>query len=520
MGGAAHVYRAYSFRMATVEEDSGPPRTALDGRFEGGVPPNLRSRTARGTLVNGVFLVATNALGLVKGIAVAGILSTTEYGQWGLLLAGFATLLMLGSVGIDDKYIQQDQPDQRKAFEVAFTLQCALGVVFVVVIAVGMPLFALLYGAPEIIGPGMALALAIPALALQMPLWVHYRRMDFVKQRTLQAIDPVVTLVATIALTVAGLGVWGMVIGALLGTYCATVAIVRASPYRLRFRWDRAAMREYFDFSWPLFVGAISTVLLIQVPVTVSSRTLGVTAVAGIALATQISQFTNRVDEVVTQTLYPAICAVKDRKDLLFESFWKSNRLALLWAAPLGAAAALFAGDFVHFVLGERWRFAVPLIAVYGINSALNQIGFNWTAFLRALGDTRPIAAGSTIGLVAVMAIAVPLLAAEGLTAFGIGLTAATLIGVGVRIWFLRRIFPGVAMLAHMARGIGPTIPAAAAVLAVRAIEPDSRSIAVVLGEAALFAVVAITATWLSERRLLRESIGYLRGVRSPAAAT
>jgi O-antigen/teichoic acid export membrane protein len=493
---------------------------ALDGRFEGGVPPNLRSRTARGTIVNGIFLVATNALGLVKGIVVAGILTTTEYGQWGLLLAGFATLLMLGSVGIDDKYIQQDHPDQRHAFEVAFTLQCALGVVFVVVIAVGMPLFALLYGAPAIVGPGIALALAIPALVLQMPLWVHYRRMDFVKQRTLQAIDPIVTLIATIVLTAGGLGVWGMVIGALLGTYCATVAIVRASPYKLRWRWDRAAMREYAEFSWPLFVGAISTVLLIQVPVTVSSRTLGVTAVAGIALATQISQFTNHVDDVVTRTLYPAICAVKDRADLLFESFWKSNRLALLWATPLGAAAALFAGDFVHFVIGEKWRFAVPLIAVYGINSALNQIGFNWTAFLRALGNTRPIAVGSTIGLVAVMAIAVPLLAVEGLTAFGIGLTVATLIGVGVRLWFLRGIFPGFAMVTHMARGIGPTIPAVGAVLALREVEWASRSVGLVAIEAVLFTGVAITATWVSERRLLRESIGYLRGVRVSGAST
>src|SRR3712207_7244809 len=49
------------------------------------------------------------------------------------------------------------------------------------------------------------------------------------------------------------------------------------------------------------------------------------------SLATTISQFSNRVDDVVTDTLYPAICAVKDRRELLFESFWKSNRLALLW---------------------------------------------------------------------------------------------------------------------------------------------------------------------------------------------
>ena len=506
--------------MATVEEDPAPPRTARDGRFEEGTAANLRSRTARGTLVNGVFLVATNALGLVKGIAVAGILTTTEYGRWGLLLAAFATLLILGSVGIPDKFIQQDQPDQRYAFEVAFTLQCLVGATFVLVVAAGMPLFALLYGAPEIILPGMALAFAIPALALQMPLWVLYRRMDFVKQRKLQTIDPVVTLIATLALTVAGFGLWGMVVGGLIGTYCATIAIVRASPYKFRWRWDKRAMREYLAYSWPLFIRAVSTILLIQVPVAVTSRTLGVTAVAAIALATQISQFTNRVDDVVTQTLYPAICAVKDRADLLFESFWKSNRLALLWAAPLGAAAALFAGDFIHFVIGERWRFAVPLIAVYGINSALNQIGFNWTAFFRALGDTRPIAVASTLSLVAVMVIAVPLLALEGLTAFGIGLTIATLIGIAVRLWFLRRIFPGFAMLAHMARGIGPTIPAIAAVLAMRTVESGPRSVGLVLAEIALFTAVTITATWLSERPLLRESVGYLRGARSAPATT
>jgi O-antigen/teichoic acid export membrane protein len=490
------------------------PNSIVAGRFGEEASPDLRARTARGTIVNAVFLVGTQALGLVKGIAVAGIITTTQYGVWGMLMAGFMTLLLLGRVGIDDKYIQQDDPDQRRAFEIAFTLQCALGVVFVVIVLLGMPLFGLLYGAPEIIGPGMALAAAIPALALQMPLWVHYRRMNFVRQRSLQAIDPVITLIATLALTLAGWGVWGLVIGTLIGTWCASAAMVLTSPYPLRFRWDRNALREYTSFSWPLFVGAISTTLLIQVPVVVSSRTLGVTAVAGIALATTISQFTTRVDDVVTQTLYPAICAVKDRSDLLFESFWKSNRLALLWAAPLGAAAPLFAGDFVHYVIGEKWRFAVPLIAVYGVNAALNQIGFNWTAFFRALGDTRPIAAGSVIGLVAVLAIAVPLLAFEGLTAFGVGLGIATLIGVGVRIWFLRRIFPAFAMVGHIVRGIGPTIPAVLAVLALRVAETGSRTPGLVVVEAAVFAAVALVATWAFDHRLLRESVGYLRGSR------
>jgi O-antigen/teichoic acid export membrane protein len=421
-------------------------------------------------------------------------------------------------VGVDDKYVQQDDADQERAFEIAFTVQSVLGVVFFVALVVGMPAFALLYGRPEMIAPGMTFALAIPALVLQMPLWAHYRRMDFARQRSLQAIDPVVSIVAVIGLAAAGLGVWALVGGELLGTWCAAAMIVRYSPYALRFRWERNAMREYLRFSWPLFVGALGTVLMIQVPVTVSARLLGVAAVGGLALAINISQFTTRVDDVVTQTIYPAICAVKDRTDLLFESFWKSNRLALLWAVPLGAGAALFAGEFVHYVVGEKWRFAVPLIVTFGINAALNQIGFNWTAFYRARGETRPIAVASIFGVVSTLALSVPLLVLDGLTGLGIGLCIATALIVSLRLWYLRRLFSELPVLGHVARGIGPTLPAVAAVLALRLLHPGEDAVLWATGEALAYAAVVIGASWLSQGELLRESFGYLRR-RAPVTA-
>jgi len=498
--------------MSALEEQPSSPEVVGDGRFDGSPTKGLRARTARGTMINGAFLVGSNALNLVKGLAVASFLSAAAYGTWGLLLAGFSTILLLGSVGVDDKYVQQDDEDQQRAFEIAFTFQVLLGGMLMVAILAGMPLFAKLYGRPEVVAPGMTFALALPALALQTPLWVHYRRMDFVRQRSLQVVDPLVSIVAVLGLAAAGLGIWALVIGELLGSWCAALVIVRSSPYPLRLRWERQALREYTRFSWPLLVGALSTVLLVQVPVVLSSRLLGVVAVGGLALANNISQFTTRVDSVITQTLYPALCAVKDRPDLLFESFWKSNRLALLWAAPLGAAAALFAGDFVHYGIGEKWRFAVPLIAAFGITAALNQIGFNWTAFFRARGDTRPVGAASVIGLVAVMAIAVPLLATEGLVGFGYGMIAATGVSVVVRMWYLRRLFSGLAIVGHVARGTGPALLAAACVLVVRALGMGGETPGHVAAQWLTFAAVAVGTTYLSERRLLRESVGYLRG--------
>ena len=75
--------------------------------------------------------------------------------------------------------------------------------------------------------------------------------------------------------------------------------------------------------------------------------TLGLAGAGAITLAAAIIQYTDRVDQIVTQTLYPAICAVARPHRVLFESFVKSNRLALMWGVPFGVGLALFAADLV-----------------------------------------------------------------------------------------------------------------------------------------------------------------------------
>ena len=462
-------------------------------------------------MINAAFLAALNVLGLVKGVVVASFLSASDYGIWGLIAVAVGTLLWLASVGVDDKYIQQDHPDQQVAFEIAFTLQTILCGAFMVLMAAAIPLFALLYGRPEMIAPGLALIASVPAIVLQTPLWVYYRRMQYGRQRALQMADPLVSFAVTIGLAYAGLGVWALVVGSICGSWAAAAVVLRWSPYPLRFRYESGAVREYARFSWPLFVGSGSGVLVMQIPIVVASHALGLASVGAIALAGNISQFANRVDDIVTQALYPAVCAVKDQAELLYESFWKSNRLALLWAAPCGAGAALFAGDLVHFVIGEKWRFAVPLIQAFGLTAALNQIGFNWTAFFRARGETRPIAVANAAWLAAALVVALPLLLADGLTAFGWGMAVATGVYVLVRLAYLRRIFRDFDVVRHVLRGIGPALPATAAVVALRALDPGPRSAGRVVAEIVLFVSIALGVTLVSERSLMREAVGYLR---------
>jgi O-antigen/teichoic acid export membrane protein len=491
----------------------------LGGRFEGAARESLRTRTARGTIVNGAFLVGTMGLGVFQATVVARLLPPSVIGRFELLMAVFMTILTLGGVGVDDKYIQQNDADQQRAFEIAFTLQWLVAAALAVLLLIGLPVFAALYGQPAIILPGIALVASLPALVLQMPLWAHYRRMDFVRQRALQLLNAVVMFAAVLALVLAGLELWALVLAGLIASWVSAAVTVRSSPYALRLRWERGKLREYSSFSWPLFVGTITAVIQWQVPLTVSARLFGVTAVAGIALSLNIAQFTTRVDDILTVTLYPAICAVKDRADLLYESFWKSNRLAMLWAAPRGWGAAQFIGGFVHFVIGEKWRFAAPLIGITGASAAINQIGFNWTAYFRAVGATRPVAVNNSVALATMLVVGVPLLVVDGVTGFGIGIGIVTLVTVSVRVRYLLRLFPRLAIFGHILRGIGPALAATAAIVLLRVASGGARSVPSVAIEAALFTVITVGVTLASERRLLAEAANYLRR-RAAATAT
>jgi len=299
----------------------------------------------------------------------------------------------------------------------------------------------------------------------------------------------------------------------------AAIVAVRVSPHPLRLRFAREDMREYFDFSWPLTIANVSRIVVAQSAILVGDWQLGLAAAGAITLAATIAQFTQKVDAVVTDTIYPAICAVRDRTDLLLESFVKSNRLVLMWGIPFGAAIALFAPDLVEYVLGERWREATTLIQAFGVIGALAHIGFNWDAFFRARAETRPIAIVAGISTAFFLAGPIPLLIVDGLDGFAVGMAANMVVTLMARTWFLAKLFPAFQMAVHAARAILPSVPAVGAVLVVRAIDGAERSAGIALAELALYLAVTLVATIVFERRLLTEMLGYLRRARGGSPA-
>jgi O-antigen/teichoic acid export membrane protein len=461
----------------------------------------MRRLAARGVLINGAFDVALTSLGLVKGFVVAAFLTRAEYGVFGLLAAVLGSLLWLKQVGVGDKYVQQRDEDQERAFQLAFTFELAVSGAFFVLLAAAVPLFTVLYGEDELLAAGLVLSLAVLGAALQTPIWPHYRAMRFARQRALQAVDPVVSFLVTVALAAAGAGYWSLVLGVVAGTFSGAAVAVAASPYPLRLRWDGAVLRSYVSFSWPLVVAGAAGIVIAQSATLVAEFSLGLAGVGAVALASSIVAYTGRVDQIVTNTLYPAICRVADRRDALAEAFLKSNRLALCFGLPFGVGLALFAEPLVVDGLGERWAPAVGLVQAFALVAAADQVFFNWTAFHRALGRTRPMAVVNVAMMVVFVAVAIPLLLSDGLDGLGLGMAITAGVGLALRYWFVRGLFPGEPLLRLAAVSAVPALLGAAVVLGAAA--PAAA-------EAALYLAVVALATLLLQGGLLREAVGYL----------
>ena len=226
-----------------------------------------------------------------------------------------------------------------------------------------------------------------------------------------------------------------------------------------------------------------------------------------------LTRYIDRADQIVTATIYPAICAIQGQRRALEEMYLKSNRATLLWVLPYAVGVVLFAPDLVHFVLGNRWAPAVVLLQGLAVVGAITQLGFNWFSFFRAHGETRPPAVEAIAGAVAFLVLVPAGLLLDGFHGFVLARIAAALVPFAVRGVFVRRLLPDVRYRQIVAPTLIPILVAAAAPLVLRAILwGRHRTLGQAIAELALFVAAYTVMALRRERDLVGELLGAMRG--------
>jgi O-antigen/teichoic acid export membrane protein len=347
--------------------------------------------------MRGLVWVAASQVGLqvtraLVAIAIARMLTPEEYGLAALALVFSSLVLVFSDLALGAALVQRktlSAVDRDTAFWVTLTG----GAVFTVLGVTFAEPLAALYGEPAA-GPLLAVlsatfviaALGAPHQSLML------RDMDFKRVEMLPMFGALVGGAGAVALAAGGAGAWAIIAQHVIATVITTALIWLRSPWRPRFAFSFASLRDLGGFS--IYMLGHRMLFYVQtngdrflIGRFLGTSALGIYAVAYNTMLVPASKIGGPLQRVFS----PAFSRIQDEPERIAAMWARVTRLMAAVSVPALAGLVVVAPDFVPLVLGDQWAEAVTVIQILawvGIVQALQALNSD---ILMARDRTRTI---------------------------------------------------------------------------------------------------------------------------------
>jgi O-antigen/teichoic acid export membrane protein len=266
-------------------------------------------------------------------------------------------------------------------------------------------------------------------------------------------------------------------------------------------------LRSLVDFSAPLWIGRMTMIGVQQGTILVLSIFLSTSEVGQYKAAEQIVFFIVSIDVILGQTIFPALCKLRESPRQIGAGFTKASRASMLWIPGIGVGMACFAEAIVRYVLTTKWAGAELFVRAQGIALIVGGVGYSWALLFETRGKTRPILNVIAVLGAAFLLLFFPLTWMFGKTGAAVGVIATCAAGFAAKQHYINRLEMGVSLFEIVRRSLVAAIAAAAAVYAIRlGLHPGAGPQSVIVQLLVYGMVYGGVLVW-SERALLTEVI-------------
>jgi O-antigen/teichoic acid export membrane protein len=473
-------------------------------------------------LVNGMAWTAVlrwsaQVISWVGTAFAARLLTPGDYGLIGMAMLAIGFVRMVEDFGLDAVLVQDRSIQGARQAQLAGLILLAAAFASAAFMLLSVPI-AGFFREPQVAALIVALSLLCICDALQViPRALLQREMAFRKLASLQFVQIVVTQVVLVILAYLGWGVWALVLNTLAGAAVVTLLLLWWKPFSIaRPRAIRELATPLLQ-GWRILASRFAYYAYTSADQAVIGRMLGRDALGVYSFALTFStMISSEISSVLSRVVPGVFSTVQTRRDELRRYFLVLTELLCYLTLPVCLGTAVTADLVVAIALGPQWQaVTVPLrilclyAAFYSCQVLVGHL-LLWTGRFRVnmwcsilAGVFLPICywIGAHWGLPGVAwawVIGFPLV---NLPAFVIGFRA---IAIGARDWF--RTFE-VPLLACAVMS--------AAVVAIRAVLPETLALPVVTTVSVAVGGVAYCAVLLLFRRRVLELWAFLRVVRS-----
>lgn len=338
-----------------------------------GDPRALRRRSITGFRWLGAAHVARTLISAATVLALARLLSPSEFGLQEMALVVMGLGLVLAEAGIRPALIQRLDVMPGLASS-AFWTVLATGAALVGLTLLAAPLAAAFYREPRVEPVLRALSpLFLVSAARVVPLAVLERRLAFRRLAVFELCATVTGSGAGIAAATMGLGVWSLVAQALAGSVMLT-ALVLAGGWAPQMRFDRS-VRDLAAYALN-HTGARGVEYLSRnVHDFIVGRYLGAAGLGQYSTAHRLALFPAlAVSRLVARILFPALARVQGDDARMAAAFLEVAAAVAVVTVPLMLGLWAIADAFVSVALGPQWAPVGALVRILAPVGALQSV--------------------------------------------------------------------------------------------------------------------------------------------------
>jgi O-antigen/teichoic acid export membrane protein len=465
------------------------------------VNERLVERAGTAMVWKALQLAGVKAIFLARTLILARLLVPEDFGLLAVSLIAVDFLASITNFGMIPALVQRAEPEERH-YHAAWTIGLLRAVIIALVVILGAPVIATFLSEPRAIGLIQVIALRPLVEAAGSPRVADIMRQLRFRSMAIMSV-PEALASATVSIALAQpLGVWALVLGALVGPTVSSLISFRVAPYHPRLTLEPAAVRTLLHFGrWIFFTSLISVAgrAILQIVIT---RKLGVEALGLYYLAAKLAFIPYEVSsEVVGAVAFPLFARLQADAAQVIRAFRAlfTSVAALLF--PTSALLVVLAPSLVIYVLGPRWQGTVLLIQLLALVSIVGLFGDTVGPILKGLGQPSRLAVLELIQSITLILVIWSLADSNGIVSAAIAWLAAVSASQLVSALFLQLALPkslnGLArptLAIVMAAGLGAWI----AFFVIKAL-PGPFGLIVASG---LGTVSALSLLWIMDRWL------------------
>ncbi len=339
---------------------------------------SLRAHAARGGKWTALSASAGVSLQIVQLVVLGRLLGPADFGLMAMMMLVIGLANAIADFGLGNYLVQLDRLCRSSLNKLLSTVT-ALSLVLTGMVAFSADVVAAYYKAPQLtfLLPWLSIAIVVTTLS-QMLFALLQRSFAFKTIAVGEIASALLTLVSTIAVALAGHGVWALVVGQLVAGASRLLLFLphflqlrRGLPIGLDIDLHNAGRFALFQTGDRMlnYIGTNMDKLIL-------GRLIGD---AGLGLYTVAYQLMIRpfsvLNPIFTRVGLPLFSSIKNDDPRLISGYLQTLRMVALVSFPVYLSISIAAPGIIILVMGEKWAASAPILSVLSVLGMFFSIG-------------------------------------------------------------------------------------------------------------------------------------------------